>query len=417
MIVEIVSVGTEILLGNIVNTNAAYLSEKCAELGLSCYYQTVVGDNEERMTEVMENALSRSDVVICSGGLGPTEDDKTKEVACKVMREQMVEDGATRQRIEEYMENYVKSNPGYIVTDNNWKQAMIPEHGIVLNNDNGTAPGLIIDKNQKTMILLPGPPIEMKPMFENQVFQHLRNKQPEIIYSTTVKICGSGESYVETVIRDMIDSQTNPTIATYAKTGEVHLRLTAKAETEEEAKELIKPMRNELEKRFGDYIYTEDEEETLEMAVVRLLMEKKLTLTTVESCTGGAISARIVNVPGASDVLMQGFVTYSNEAKHSLVGVSNETLKEFGAVSEETAREMAEGAVRTTGTDVAISVTGIAGPGGGTKQKPVGLVYIGCDCKGKTKVKELHLTGNRTKIREQSVAQALTLLRECVMKI
>lgn len=417
MIVEIVSVGTEILLGNIVNTNAAYLSEKCAELGLSCYYQTVVGDNEDRMTEVMENALNRSDVVICSGGLGPTEDDKTKEVACKAMGERLVEDGTTRGRIEEYMENYVKSNPGYIVTDNNWKQAMVPEHGLVLDNDNGTAPGLIIDKDQKIMILLPGPPIEMKPMFENQVFPYLHSKQPEIIYSTTLKICGSGESYVESAIRDLIDSQTNPTIATYAKTGEVHLRLTAKAETEEKAKELIKPMRQELEKRFGTYIYTEDEDETLEMAVVRLLKEKRMTLTTVESCTGGAISARVVNVPGASDVLMQGFVTYSNEAKHKLVGVNNETLKEFGAVSEETACEMAEGAVRTTGSDVALSVTGIAGPGGGTKEKPVGLVYIGCSCKGETKVKELHLTGNRTKIREQSVAQALTLLRECVMKI
>lgn len=415
MIVEIISVGTEILLGNIVNTNAAYLSEKCAQLGLSCYYQTVVGDNEERMTEVMQNAMKRSDVVICSGGLGPTEDDMTKEIACKAMGLKLVEDSHTRSLIEAYMLDYVKSNPGYIVTDNNWKQAMVPEGGMVLDNKNGTAPGLIIEKNHKIIVLLPGPPIEMKPIFEEQVFPYLRSKQPEVIYSTMVKICGSGESYVETVVRDLIDSQTNPTIATYAKTGEVHLRLTAKANTKEEAADLIRPMQRELEKRFGDSIYTEKEDETLEMAVVSLLKDKKLTLTTVESCTGGAIAARIVNVPGASDVLMQGFVTYSNEAKQNLVGVQGETLEEFGAVSQQTAVEMAEGAVKTTGSDIAISVTGIAGPGGGTEEKPVGLVYVGCDCEGKTTVKELHLSGNRTKIREQSVAQALTLLRECVM--
>ncbi len=415
MTVEIISVGTEILLGNIVNTNATYLSMQCAALGLSCYYQVVVGDNEPRMAEAMKIALDRSDVVICSGGLGPTEDDMTKEVACRVMGEKLVEDPETRRLIKTYMGAFAKSHRGYQITENNWKQAMVPEHGIVLKNDNGTAPGIIIDKNQKIMVLLPGPPIEMKPLFDQQVFPYLRKKQTEVIYSTTLKIVGSGESYVEMSIRDLIDRQTNPTIATYAKTGEVHLRLTAKAESEEKAKKLITPMKHDLEKRFGTLIYTEDEEETLEMAVVRLLHDQNLTLTTVESCTGGAVAARIVNVSGASEVFKQGFVTYSNQAKQSLVNVKAETLDQFGAVSEQTAREMSEGVIHNAVSDISLSVTGIAGPTGGTKDKPVGLVYVGCSCRGKTAVRELHLSGNRNKIREQTVVTALTFLRECIL--
>ncbi|QOV20625.1 competence/damage-inducible protein A [Blautia liquoris] len=415
MTVEIISVGTEILLGNIVNTNAAYLSRQCAALGLSCYYQVVVGDNEARMAETMKTAIDRSDVVICSGGLGPTEDDMTKEVACSVMGERLVEDAETHRLIEMYMGRFVRSHRGYQITENNWKQAMVPEHGIVLKNDNGTAPGLIIDKNQKIIVLLPGPPSEMKPLFDQQVFPYLQRKQSEVIYSTTLKIVGSGESYVEMSIRDLIDTQTNPTIATYAKTGEVHLRLTAKAENEKKAKELITPVRLELEKRFETQIYTEDEEETLEMALVRLLYDHNLTVTTAESCTGGAIAARIVNVSGASSVFRQGYITYANEAKQNMIGVKGETLTRYGAVSEQTAREMSEGAACTAGCDCALSVTGIAGPTGGTKEKPVGLVYIGCTCRGKTSVKELHFSGNRGKIREQTVVTALAFLRECIL--
>lgn len=232
MITELISVGTEILLGNIVNTNSAYLSEKCAQLGLAVYYQSVVGDNPERMKMVIRTALDRSDVIILTGGLGPTEDDLTKEITAEVMGFSLVEDEHTKELMEDYLREYEKNNPQRRITRNNYKQTMVPEGSMVLDNHNGTAPGLIMEKNGKTAILLPGPPNEMIPMFEESVYPYLRKKQPEIIYSRMVKICGIGESQVAEEIQDLIEKQTNPTIAPYAKTGEVHLRITAKAEDE-----------------------------------------------------------------------------------------------------------------------------------------------------------------------------------------
>lgn len=416
MIVELVCVGTELLLGNIVNTNAAYLAEMCARLGLSMYYQSVVGDNEERMTQVIAQAVDRSDVVILCGGLGPTQDDLTKEVTAKVMGMKLVEDEHTRNCIQEYMNNLFVGRPDAKITDNNWKQALVPEGALILDNANGTAPGLIIEENGKIVILLPGPPNELKPMFENQVYPYLREKQPEVILSRMIKICGIGESAVEDKIRDMIDAQNNPTIATYAKSGEVHLRVTARAESEAEAKKMIKPVVRELKVRFGKNIYTTDEHKTLEECVIDLLKDQELELTTVESCTGGALAARLVNVPGASDVLKQGLVTYSNKSKRKFTLVKKSTLKDEGAVSHKTAKEMAKGAVENTGCDVSVSVTGLAGPNGGTKEKPVGLVYIGCCYKGKTTVREFHFNGNRSKVREQAVVQGLVLLRDCILE-
>lgn len=416
MVAELVSVGTEILLGNIVNTNAAYLSEMCARLGLSVYYQTVVGDNKERMTETFQTALSRSDVVIITGGLGPTKDDLTKETAAKVLGMKLVEDAHTRQRIEKYLDDYVKSHPRNTVTENNWKQALVPEGAKVLDNDNGTAPGLILEKDGKTVVLLPGPPGELKPLFEEQVYPYLKKEQPEVIYSQMVKICGIGESIVETKIADLIEKQDNPTIAPYAKTGEVHLRITARAKDKVEAKKLIKPVTRELKVRFGKNIYTTDEKKTLEEAVVELLAAKDMTVTTAESCTGGAIAARIVNVPGASDVFKQGFVTYSNKAKRKYLMVKKSTLKSEGAVSEKTAREMAKGGCFMTKSDACIAVTGIAGPGGGTDSKPVGLVYISCCVGGHVEVRECQFNGSRSQVREQSVVSALTLLRDCILE-
>lgn len=416
MVVELVCVGTEILLGNIVNTNAAYLAEMCARLGLSCFYQTVVGDNEDRMRFTIKTAVDRSDVVILCGGLGPTKDDLTKEIAAEVMGKKLVEDVHSRERIQAYMNDYLKTNPKMTITENNWKQALIPEGAIVLDNANGTAPGIIIEEGEKTVILLPGPPNELIPMFENQVYPYLRGKQPEVICSTMIKICGVGESMAETRIRDLIDTQSNPTIATYAKTGEVHLRVTAKAKDEKAARELIDPMVKELKKRFGSTIYTTDEKKTLEESVLDLLKEKNLTLSTAESCTGGMLSSRLVNVPGASEVYKEGFITYSNEAKHKYLGVKKSTLKEHGAVSKKTAKEMAKGCCQETGSDASLAVTGIAGPDGGTKEKPVGLVYIACCYKKDVYVQELHLNGNRMKIREQAAVRALTLLRECILE-
>lgn len=412
MIVELISVGTEILLGNIVNTNAAYLSEKCAQLGLSLYYQTVVGDNPDRLEETLKLALERSDIVILGGGLGPTKDDLTKEAAARVLGKKLVEDPHSRELIQKFFDTRgIKE-----ITDNNWKQALVPEGAIVVDNDNGTAPGLILEEGEKTLILLPGPPGEMKPMFEKDIFPYLNKKQPEIIVSEMIKICGMGESRVETMIADLIEKQTNPTIATYAKIGEVHLRLTAKAADEAAARKLMKPVIRELKVRFGGSIYTTNEKMTLEESVVQLLKEQDLTLTTVESCTGGLFTGRLVNVQGASEVLKQGFITYSNKAKRKLIGVKKLTLKEFGAVSDKTAKEMAKGAILTTGSDVAVSITGIAGPDGGTKEKPVGLVYIAVSVKGNMRVEEYHFTGNRMKIRESAVVAALTLLRTSILE-
>lgn len=412
MVVELVSVGTELLLGNIVNTNTQFLAEQCALLGLSMYYQSVVGDNHDRLAETVRTALGRSDVVILTGGLGPTEDDLTKEVCAEVMGFPLVEDPHTRERIEQFFKNNIYKE----IPENNWKQAVIPEGALVLDNHNGMAPGLIMEKNGKTAILLPGPPAELYPMFKEQVFSYLQKQQPAMIRSTMVKICGMGESQVEDKLLDLIEQQDNPTIATYAKTGEVHVRITARAKTEEEAKNLVKPVVKEIKSRLGDYVYSVKEKETLEEAVVKLLKKYELTVTTAESCTGGLLAGRLVNVPGASDVFREGFITYSNKAKRKYLEVSKSTLKKYGAVSPQTAREMATGGVFATDSDVCIAVTGLAGPDGGTEEKPVGLVYIAAYMKDKVKVEEFRFKGNRAKIREQAVVKALDLLRRSILE-
>ncbi len=412
MVVELVSVGTELLLGNIVNTNTRYLAEKCALLGLSMYHQVVVGDNHDRLAEVVRTALGRADVVIFTGGLGPTEDDITKEVCAEVMGLPLVEDAHTRQRIEEYFRNNIYKR----ITDNNWKQVLVPLGARVLDNDNGTAPGLILEKNGKAAVLLPGPPNELYPLFEEQVSPYLQNLQPEVIRSQMVKICGIGESGVEERLLDLIDGQTNPTIATYAKTGEVHVRVTARAADEQEARKLVKPVVKEIKSRLGDCVYTTREDETLEMAVVRLLHKYGLTVATAESCTGGLIAGRLVNVPGVSDVFREGFVTYSNKAKRKYLDVGKGTLKKYGAVSEQTAKEMAIGGAFASDSDLCIAVTGIAGPDGGGEDKPVGLVYIAAYMKDTVTVEEYRFKGNRQKIREQTVVKALDLLRRSILK-
>lgn len=412
MVAELISVGTELLLGNIVNTNASFLAEECAALGLSVYYQTTVGDNEERLFQTVQTACDRSDIIILSGGLGPTQDDLTKEVCAKAAGLNLVEDPHTKERIEAYFEKLAWD----MVPENNWKQAMIPEGAIVMDNDNGTAPGLIIEMGEKSFILLPGPPDELIPMFQEKIVLYLKQRQPEIIYSKMIKICGMGESMVETMVKDLIDKQSNPTIATYAKIGEVHLRITAKARDEEEAKLLLRPMVKELKRRFGTNVYSTKEAETLEDSIVKLLKKHSLTLTTAESCTGGLLAGRIVNVSGVSEVFKQGFITYSNKAKRKVLDVRKSTLKKYGAVSEKTAKEMVKGAIFVTDAEAGLAITGIAGPDGGSEEKPVGLVYISCYMKDKAVVHEYHLKGNRAKIRQQSVVRALTLLRKCIIE-
>lgn len=411
MIAEIISVGTEILLGNIINTNAAYMAEQCAILGLNCYHQDVVGDNEERLSQTIRMALDRADIIFVGGGLGPTPDDLSKEVAAKVAGCRLVMDEACKEDIAAYFKKIGKEP-----TDNNWKQAMMPEGCTVFRNNNGTAPGCAIKAGEKHIILLPGPPVELKPMFEDSVVPYIKSLMSGTIYSKTVKVCGIGESKAASMIADLIDNQTNPTIATYAKTGEVHIRVSALAESEAEAKKLAKPLVKALKERFAQYIYTTEPDVTLEKAVVDLIIANELTVGTVESCTGGMVAARLINVPGVSDAFKSGIVTYSNKAKRRFVGVKKATLDKYGAVSKQTAAEMAKGLSVVNKADVVISTTGIAGPDGGTDEKPVGLVYIGCYVCGKTSVKECHFTGNRQKIRENTVVAALNFTRECILE-
>lgn len=293
---------------------------------------------------------------------------------------------------------------------------MMPADAIILENHNGTAPGAIIETEKAKVVLLPGPPNELYSLFEEKVEPYLRELTHQAICSQTVKICGLGESKVETMVKDMIDGQTNPTIATYAKTGEVHIRVTAAAEDQKAANKLIKPAVKELKARFGNAIYTTEEDTTLEKAVADLLIANDLSLTCAESCTGGLLSGRIINVPGVSEVYKSGYVTYSNKAKRRLLGVKKTTLQKHGAVSEQVAEEMAKGAALFTKADVSVAVTGIAGPDGGTEEKPVGLVYIACCVKGKVTVKKYQFSGNRGKVRESAVAAALSLLRNCILE-
>ena len=402
---EIISVGTEILLGDIVNTNATYLAKDLALLGIDVYYQSSVGDNEARLVSAFEEGLKRSDIIITTGGLGPTNDDITKEVACKVFNQKMELDEISLEKIETFFNKL-----GVEMTENNKKQAYFPKNAVILKNKNGTAPGAILKKDKKYIIILPGPPKEMELMFENEVKPYLKDMSNEILVSKTLKLFGIGESLLETKIIDIINEQNNPTIAPYVSNMELRLRVTAKSDNEENANNMIEPVIKKIKDRVGKFIYAQDNI-SIETVVSKMLIEKNLTISTAESCTGGLVSATLINYPGISSVFMEGCVTYSNESKINRLGVSPDTLEVYGAVSEETAREMAEGIAKNFNTNVAISTTGIAGPEGGTSEKPVGLVYIGIYINGETTVNKYILHGNREEIRIRATKNAINDLR------
>ncbi|NSB12241.1 competence/damage-inducible protein A [Clostridium beijerinckii] len=407
---EIIAIGTEILLGDIINSNAQYLAQELAALGIDMYYQQVVGDNEIKIMHAFDEAYSRSDIIITTGGLGPTDDDITKEVAAKYFNKKLIQDENSTKKIRDYFKFRERA-----MTQNNLKQGLIPEGATVINNNNGTAPGVIIEDDNKIMIILPGPPKEMKPMFEESVKPYLQEKSDSILVSRVVKILGIGESAVAEEIKDLMDAQTNPTIAPYAKDVGVILRITAKAETKDEALKLIEPIEEEIKNRLGDNVYA-TEDINIEEVVARLLIEKKLTISTAESCTGGMIASYLINYPGISEVFLEGAVTYSNEAKHNRLGVNNDILNKYGAVSEETAREMAIGIAKTANTDVSIVTTGIAGPEGGTLEKPVGLVFIGVYVQGKVTIQKCLFKGDRNKVRLQATITGLDMLRRILIK-
>ncbi len=405
MQVELVSVGTELLLGQIVDTNAAYLAGKLSELGISVYHKTTVGDNAERLAAALRISLGRSDVVLATGGLGPTDDDITAAAVAEVMGVGLVEDEATTERIRSFARFR-----GVKLLDSLLKQARVPGGAQVVPNPVGTAPGFIISRDAKTAIALPGVPTEMRAMAEQTVFPYLRERVGDagsgVILSRVLRIAGMGESQAEAEISDLIREQGNPTIAPLAKIHEVFLRLTARAPDRTAAERLIAPVEAEIRERLAEHVYGADEE-SLELVVGRMLKASDLTLAVAESCTGGLIGHRITNVPGSSDYFLSSVTAYSNESKVRLLGLPLDVLKEHGAVSAPTAAAMAEGVREAAGADIGLSVTGIAGPGGGTPTKPVGLVYVGRADGAETVTEELRLRGSRAMIKERAAQLAL----------
>ncbi|WP_155477367.1 competence/damage-inducible protein A [Heliobacterium mobile] len=405
---EIVSTGTELLLGHTLNTNAQYIAERLAALGVYCYYQTTVGDNADRIGQVIENALNRADIVITTGGLGPTMDDLTKEVVADLFGLPMEMHPDHLAKIEAFFQRRGRKMP-----ENNKKQAMLPAGSQAIPNHLGTAPGVIVEQDDKVVILLPGPPFEMRPMFEETVIPYLAAKtkiNPGVLHSRTLKVVGPGESVIENRLRDLLTVQSNPTIALLAKTAEVHVRLTARARTETEAAALMGELEAEIRQRLHPYVYGVDEE-SLASVVGALLNERNLKLAIAESCTGGYIAHQITNVPGSSDYFLLGVASYANSAKENVLAVDEETLRTYGAVSPETALAMARGVRRLAGSDIAAAVTGIAGPGGGTEEKPVGLVYAAFVAGDKEEVEKLQLFGDRVTIKEKTTYAVLNRLR------
>lgn len=403
---EILCVGTELLLGDIVNTNASYISRRLAALGIPVYRQAVVGDNPERMREAVAGSFARSDCLILTGGLGPTCDDITKEIVAEYFGLGLELNEEALERMKSYF-----SSTGRNMTKNNEKQAMAPKGARVLQNDWGTAPGFVIEEGGKTAILLPGPPIELEPMWRERVEPYLFERSDSVIVSKNIHILGMGESAVEEKLYRMMTELTNPTVAPYAGNGEVRVRVSARAKDSETASAMCDGLIDEIRKtEVGEFIYGIDVD-SIENALVMNLREMGMTVACAESCTGGLIAKRITDIAGCSDVFLGGSVTYAVDAKVKLIGVSRGTIEKYGVVSAETACEMARGVRLALGSDIGISTTGIAGPGGGTPEQPVGTVYIAVSTKDGETVKLLRLSPKRSRefIRICAATNAMSL--------
>ncbi|WKY46547.1 competence/damage-inducible protein A [Eubacteriaceae bacterium ES3] len=405
---ELISVGTELLVGDTLNTNVQFLSRELSLLGIRVYYHTTVGDNPERLKEAVKIAFDRSDLIITTGGLGPTQDDLTKEIIAELFGRQLIEDKQVKQDILSYF-----ANREYPMTSNNFKQALIPEGATALHNDWGTAPGIYINQDDRQVFMLPGPPREMVHLFQSAVLPILDKNEKQLVISRYYNLSDIGESAAEDRLLDLIDKQKNPTIATYAKMGEVQVRITANGSNETEINALLDQYEALMFERFGNHIYSLTKE-SLNEAVCRMLLEKKITVATAESCSGGLIASQLTRYPGISEVFGMGLVTYSNEAKIKLLDVSPDTLEKYGAVSEETAREMCMGLRYTSGADCCIAVTGVAGPGGGTEEKPAGLVYIGVFYKNNLEVTRWHFKGERQVVQDKTAIKAFNLIRKAI---
>ena len=413
MIAEIVAIGTELLMGQVLNTDAQYIARRLSELGVTLHRQVVVGDNPARIREAIHTAIGRADVVITTGGLGPTADDITKETCAEALGLPMERNPEAERQVRGWFE---RNN--YPMTENNLRQADFAKGAIILENHNGTAPACIVEKDGKAVINLPGPPRELVPLFAESVAPYLARRSGAVIVSRYMRVFGMGESAVESRLHDMMENSLNPTVAPYCSTGEVQLRLTVRVAHESEAAALLDPAEKEIRARLGGVVYavTDDPEYSMEQALVKALCAAKKTMVTAESCTGGMIASKIVNVSGASDVFLEGCVTYSNAAKMRTLGVKAETLEKHDAVSRETALEMAEGARRRADADYAVSVTGLAGPGGGTPEKPVGTVWLGLATREGVEARLLQLHGNRERIRTLAALNAMHWVLETVEK-
>ena len=405
---ELIAVGTELLLGNIANTDAQMLSKELSALGVNVFHHSVVGDNPQRLREVVEIARKRADLIITTGGLGPTCDDLTKTVLAQCFGKKLVFNREAALRMEAY---FKKLHPDSgKMTENNYQQAYLPEGCVPFQNDWGTAPGCGFEADGVRIVMLPGPPSECGPMFRERAVPYLRDWTDGAIVSRSLRIFGMGESAVEAQLRDQMNAMRNPTLAPYAKEGEVELRLTAKAGSEAEALALMAPAEEALRKRFGDLVYGVDVP-SLEYVCLELLKEKGLTVSVAESCTGGLLAQRFTDLPGSSAAFKGGVVSYWSQVKHDVLGVPNDLLFQYGAVSEPVARAMAEGVRTLTGADLALAVTGVAGPDSDDRGNPVGLVYVAVAGQGETFVRVVHAAGSRQRIRTVSASHALDLLR------
>lgn len=402
---ELIAVGTEILLGDIVNTDAQVISQGLSELGINVFYQTVVGDNPARLRHVVETARDRADIIITTGGLGPTLDDLTKETLATVFGKKMALHQPSLDRIKGFFQTI-----GREMTPNNEKQAWLPEGCTVFTNEWGTAPGCAFEAYGKHVLMLPGPPRECNPMWKECAMPYLYKLAGGCIVSRNIRVFGLGESNMEAILHDMMEQSKNPTIAPYAKTSECFARVTAKADTPAECEKLLEPVVEKICGLLGEDVYGVDVD-SLEQVVGDGLRQRGMTLAVAESCTGGLLSKRITDVPGCSDYYLGGVCSYANEVKMNLLGVKKETLDTLGAVSPEVAEQMAEGVAKALGADVGVGITGVAGPGGGTDEKPVGLVYISVWCKGQHFTRKMKAANGRDRIRMQAASTALDLIR------
>jgi len=404
---EIITIGNELLSGNVLNTNTYYLTKRLSEIGIEVLYHTSVKDDAQMLKDVVNIGLNRADLLIFTGGLGPTYDDLSKEVISNSLGLNLTLNEECKKTIEDYFRKLNRE-----MTPNNIKQAYIPEGAKYIPNEVGTAPGIFIEWKGKVIVMLPGPPKEMQLMFDKYVVPFI--KQDFVIIEKTIKTIDIGEAQVESTIQDIIKSNKDVYIATYAKDGIVDIKIVAKGRDKNSIDEILNDAINKIKNRIADYIYSY-EDETIEEVVFKILKKNKMKVAFCESCTGGLISSKFTRIPGASEVFDRAYITYSNLSKMEDLGVSEDTLDKYGAVSKETALEMAKGLLNKTSVDVALSVTGIAGPSGGTETKPVGLVYIGICTKDSSKVVESLFGGDRVSIQNRAYLKAFNELRKFLL--